>query len=413
MSHSRSHVQNHRPLDLNWVATQTEANRNDRHVLQGRLSTAQSHLHKDAIRNAYLALGEFDQRTGNLKESLGSLMRATDYCTSRQQTAEVSILLLEVCLQGDDWGQVRALVTKMEHTLSGGSSSSTMHSMETNFQRVNVQLTIARGLERLARKDFATAAKIFHNLVLTTNMEDLEWPAVVSAKDIALYASLLSLACQSRAEISALAEHPEALELVPAMKELLTQWSKAKYAECMQAVSSEESDSNSIVPLGDIYLTGDIWKALRRSIQDTCLLQYIQPYQTIQLDRMARLFPSHADNLEETLVGMMSAGLIENARIDARNNILVKTPAKPTVQIAAMERRILDDTHALLVRLACLEHNLVVRDGTRSTGGRAGRRGGRGAPEQKANESDDDSHDEPMLDAAEVAPSAANPEDLY
>lgn len=44
--------------------TTKATNRDTRHVLEGRLSSAQSRLHKDAIRTAYLALAEHDLRTG-------------------------------------------------------------------------------------------------------------------------------------------------------------------------------------------------------------------------------------------------------------------------------------------------------------------------------------------------------------
>jgi hypothetical protein len=395
-------------------------NQQDRHVLQGRLSTAQAHLHKDAIRNAYLSLAEHDRKTGRLQDGLASLLRSTDYCTSRQQTAEVSVLILELCLSQGNFVPVREYVTKMEHTLSGGTAST-----DPFLQRVGVQLKIALGLERLAQQDFEYASQMFTKVLLSaTTVADLEWPGVASAQDISLYTSLLSLACQNRSMILVLSEHPEALELVPSMKELLSQWSRANYVDCMKAISSESE--SELIPLGDLYLKGDRWKALRKSIQDTCLLQYLQPYQTVQLDRMAQLFPSFGTNLEDTLVDLMSRGLITNAKIDARNNVLIKCEPKPKVHLAGMEQRVMDDIHGMLIRLACLEHDLIVRDGRGGSSGRGGnRRGGRAGGtslDPKENPSDDDDDDEDddddstndaLMRDVDAAPSAANPEDLY
>lgn len=397
------------PYDHDWVLTTESVNRNDRHVLQGRLSTAQSHLHKEAIRTAYIALAQHDIKTGELQDSLGSLFRATDYCTSRSQTAQISLLILEVCLGLQQYGHVREYVTKVEHTLSAShaTAASSPSSAGTGLHDVVIKLKMASGLERLAQEDFAGAAGIFNKLTMTTSSAKMEWPGVASAEDIALYASLLSVATQSRTSILELSEHPEALELVPAMKDLLSQWSRANYVKCMQAFS--DSGSDNFVPEGDLYLSGSRWKTLSKTIQEKCLLEYLRPYQSVRLDGMMQLFPAIV-NLEDTLVDLMGRGMIQNARIDARVNVLYKSPPKPSVDLAGMECRVLDDMHAMLVRLACLEHDLSVQDPAAR-----GRRGGN--PSAAARYDDDDDSDEefdtPMMDADAPSNMAANPEDLY
>merc|ERR1712070_1149112 len=107
-----------------------------------------------------------------------------------------------------------------------------------------------------------------------------------------------------------------------------------------------------------------------------------------------------------------------------------------------MEERILDDAHGMLVRLACIEHNLVANDPSSRHGGRSRDRKGsdRGAQRQHKSQgenvgmmmldSDDDDDDEEEVGVCfealagnhqEVdgdqhmvdAPSDMNPEDLY
>ena len=51
-------------------------------MLLGRLSSAQSQLHKEAIRTAYMALAEHDMKIGNTNDAMGNLLRATEYCVS-------------------------------------------------------------------------------------------------------------------------------------------------------------------------------------------------------------------------------------------------------------------------------------------------------------------------------------------
>ena len=46
---------------------------------------------KDAIRAAFLALSEHDSNVGDLAEAFHSVLRAKDCCTTRQQTAVVSL----------------------------------------------------------------------------------------------------------------------------------------------------------------------------------------------------------------------------------------------------------------------------------------------------------------------------------
>ena len=79
-----------------------------------------------------------------------------------------------------------------------------------------------------------------------------------------------------------------------------------------------------------------------------------------------------------------------------------------------MERRVLDGTYSMLIRLACLENDLCVQDAA----ARGGRRGGGAATNAASSslydddDSDDGEGDTPMLDA-DAPNTAANPEDLY
>mmetsp|Transcript_8264 Transcript_8264/g.19923 ORF Transcript_8264/g.19923 Transcript_8264/m.19923 type:complete len:501 (+) Transcript_8264:274-1776(+) len=403
--------------DESWMTSTESANKEARHVLQGRLSASQSQMHREAIRNAYVALAKHDAKTGNASAALASLFRAMDYCTSRTQSGQLSLVLLEVALNAGCYVQAREYVTKLEHTLQGNPAGATSSEGTEILQDVSIKLKIASGLERMAQGDYATAALTFSKLCKAYGgaTSKLDWPTVASADDIALYASLLSLATQGRGEILELAEHPEALELVPAMKELLLLWAKANYVKSIQAFSQE----GTIMDFPDLYLsTGDKWEKLCQSIREKCLLEYLKPYQCVQLEHMSKLFPSIA-NIQDTLVDLMGRGLLEGAKIDGRANVLRKTqvatynPAQPTLKdLGQMEDRILDDAHAMLIRLACLEQDLCVSDGLSSVGSR--RRAAAYGRDHMV-EDDDDSSDEdtPMMDADMQAAAAQNPEDLY
>lgn len=404
--------------DESWMASTEAANKDARHILQGRLSASQSQMHREAIRNAYVALAKHDAKTGNSSAALASLFRAMDYCTSRTQSGQLSLVLLEVALNSGCYVQAREYVTKLEHTLQGNPAGANSSEGTEILQDVAIKLQIASGLERMAQGDYTTAATTFSKLCKNYGgtTSKLDWPTVASADDIALYAALLSLATQNRSEILELAEHPEALELVPSMKELLLLWAKANYVKSIQAFSQE----GTILDFPDVYLSiGDKWEKLCQSIREKCLLEYLKPYQCVQLEHMSKLFPS-ITNIQDTLVDLMGRGLLEGAKIDGRANVLRKTtistssnPANLTLkELGQMENRILDDVHAMLIRLACLEQDLCVSDGV--SGGSRRRVPAYGRDHMVEDDDDSSDEDTPMMDAdLQAAAAAQNPEDLY
>ena len=88
-------------FDQEFITVTEARNRQTRDALTGRLTTAQAHLNKEAIRTAYLALAEADVLRGDIAEAYHAALRAKDYCTNRAQTMQVSFLVLElaICLQ--------------------------------------------------------------------------------------------------------------------------------------------------------------------------------------------------------------------------------------------------------------------------------------------------------------------------
>ena len=102
-----SNNQFHPVVDDQWLLAQEESNHVDRQVLQTRLTTAQSHLHKDAIRQAHVVLAEHDIQTGNLSSAMSGLRRAVEYCTNRNQTFQISLRILEVAFGLEDYFAVR------------------------------------------------------------------------------------------------------------------------------------------------------------------------------------------------------------------------------------------------------------------------------------------------------------------
>jgi hypothetical protein len=85
--------------DAAWVEETELATQTAMETLEGRLSAAQAHLQKEAIRTAYLAIGEFARQHGDLQSAIRAILRSRDYCTNRNQTAHVCLLVIELAIQ--------------------------------------------------------------------------------------------------------------------------------------------------------------------------------------------------------------------------------------------------------------------------------------------------------------------------
>lgn len=402
-----------------WVHETETANRQARDALQSRLQTAQSHLNKDLLRSAYTALAEHDAATGNLAEAFHSCHRAKDYCTSVQQTCAVSLFIIELSLQLKNYASVKEYVTKLEHTVNNESA---------HAAAIQNKVWTASGLERLAAGDFAAACNKFS---AAARNGFAVWPSVLSAEDATLYASFLSLAVQSREQMVALAEHPDALELVPCMGNCLQQFGRrAAYQTCWKVLDDEifsllKMDYHMALHLG----------ALQQAIREKCILQYWAAYQRVELSTMT-MDLSGVVTCESTLlallVDLIRRGKIKSdTRIDMQGRIMIRDERtsdadrmqQSSSKLRKVTRQVLDDSYSSMIRLACLEHDLVVTDaassnkrrGTRSTAADTfdlsadGFGGRRPAGVALMADSSDDELDTPMADFDE----AMNPEDLY
>lgn len=413
--------------DPQWVHGTELTNRTARDVLTSRLQAAQSHLNKEAIRAAYLAISEHHALTGNLTDAFHASHRAKDYCTSHQQTAAVSMQIIELSLHLKNYAQVKEYVTKVEHTLSN----------EAVAAAIQHKVWTAAGLERLAAGDFVTAALKFGQAAKHTSTATAAWNTVLAPEEVSLYAAFLSLAVQQRDQMVALAEHPDALELVPAARDCLLQFGRrAAYQTCWKILQDEPSLFAALQQ--DMYMAPHL-QQLQQMIRERCVLQYWNAFQRVELSVMASDLMGIVEN-DETLLTLLvdlirRGKILPDTRIDLRTRTVVRDNVHATgdalrlqqteSKLRQVTRKVLDDTYSSLVRLACLEHDLTVVDASQGGGKRRAMRGGGtespymdvrsfegGEPAGAllmGDSSDDDDDDEAMVDVDE----AMNPEDLY
>ena len=74
--HAKNIIQHYIEYDPNFAPISKIEAQNQLEILEGRLSTAQSHIMKESIRTALLALAEFHKKRGELREALRRVFRS-------------------------------------------------------------------------------------------------------------------------------------------------------------------------------------------------------------------------------------------------------------------------------------------------------------------------------------------------
>ena len=302
--------------DASWVDEQDALARQSRDVLEHRLQVAQSQLHKESIRTAYLALSQAQFSgntsgggTGDLVQAFHALLRAKDYCTSRQQTTAVCLQIVSVALALGNTVAAAEYIHKLEHTLrsitlnsgsasinnnnntapgsSTGSSPSSTSSMELDL--ILVQTALA--LERMLCGNFRAALQALMKVVqheemetaFTVAVQDKNLPYWVAPQDVSLYAAFLCLCHGTAAEMTALADHVSALEWVPLLRQCLVDFGHAQYQACWNCVAVQLP----IVLATDPFL-GPFVPQLLAGIRRKVLQQYWRAYSRVPLTVMAQ-----------------------------------------------------------------------------------------------------------------------------
>lgn len=401
-----------------WLLQQQETNRQARDVLHQRLQVAKAHLNKEAIRVAYLALADFDEKTGDLNEAFHSSLRAKDYCTNRNQTIHVSICILQRALYLQNYKTVQEYAHKLSHTSIASTNIST-------DAPLSYKVAIAAGLERLAARDYAAAAQQFIEALYTaapantTNAshatdtsnnnnsarwetgegtsssavgtvtaasassatETFQWSAVLAPEDVALFAAFLAMAAvDSRKQLVALAEHPEALELVPLAREALLLASKRANFKQAWIVLDQ-----SVFPLlrHDLYMALHL-DQLRNMIREKFLMMHWSAFERIHLSVLQQHLGTGIlpDPVQDWIVRLLTNRKPNRFPPDTRLDTFAGTLIRTKIQSAtassvnknrAWQSQMVNDTYCMIIRLACVENDLNVLDPQSRTNIRRGR----------------------------------------
>ena len=345
-------------------------------TLEARLTTAQAHLAKESIRTAYLSLGEHHRRRGELRDAMRRLLRARDFCVSVRQTGQVCLAVVVLGIDSRDHSRVRDYVAKAEHT------SDLLHADPLFASK----LRVASAVVLLAEGRYEDAAR-----KLADCSPDLthQFNAVVSAEDIATYGAVLGLATLGREELRSLIldgpQFKSRLELVPPLRDALRHYVRSEFGPCLSLLSALRQDL-----MLDLHLRPHV-SALYGLIRDRCVVQYFAPYAKVSLSNMGRAFGMTPGAMELVVTGLVKSGAIRDARVDSLNGTLnshsgaaleKRGRRRTRARVARLGQSFASEAEGMVLRLSCLENDLVVQTDARGGGwggggGKAGGRAGR------------------------------------
>ncbi|MCO5576896.1 hypothetical protein L7F22_030717 [Adiantum nelumboides] len=415
------------PADTAWIESTERSNRAESQKLDLELRNYTNNLIKESIRMAHRDLGDHMRATGNLTDALKCYMKTRDYCSTSEDVVEMCINVIEVSLELQQYGNIATYVSKAEGLLdsynpnaatsssakasgsgsvqpaskggttsgadaigalfrAGGSAGQTNAATvsalsaqlsaggagQTSAQReaevqskkqianIAAKLNVAQGIAALGQGRYAAAAKCF--LVGDSAAPDA-YTSMASRADVALYATLCSLAMYDRKRVrTEVVERPNLgafLEHEPQTRELLDSFYACEYKKTLELLDRHEARYLVDVHLARHYLD------LRRSITDRALLQFVQPFDAVKLERIEQAIWS--DEHGGARAANKVLDLIQQGRIDGKIDWIAKVVnvRKPNVRQDLFEEALksgqerMDSARRLVFRMSLVQNGWV------------------------------------------------------
>jgi COP9 signalosome complex subunit 1 len=292
-------------IDEAWVAHVDDAAAKQLEKLEMDLSSSKTHLIKESIRLGFNDLGAFHYERGDLNTSLKSYVRSREYCTNSKQILEMCLNVIQVALELNNVALVNQYVGKAEQSAEA-----------TKDKKDLGKLKVASGLANLDSRKYRAAAR---KLIETPLELGNGYSEVMSANDIAIFGGLCGLASFDRNELKTKlidnVNFKHYLELVPEIREIIKDFYDSRYTTCLSALERMKE-----VLMLDIHLRPHV-PVLYEQIRQRALKQYVSPFMSVNLNKMAQAFNTTTQLLEKELAMLIMDGGIQ-ARIDSHNKIL-------------------------------------------------------------------------------------------
>ncbi|CAM9303563.1 unnamed protein product, partial [Ectocarpus fasciculatus] len=297
------------PMDSTWSAAADRAATTKLNALEQDLNAAKSMISKEGLRKAYTNLGDFYYERGNLDEALKCYCQCRNYCTRPWHVDEMDENVFNVSADMDEVITLGTGAVGQPVQEEGDSARP--------FPAERRQLTTA--LRALRQKDYITAARAFLGL---QKFVASSFSTLISATDIAVYGTVLAVATLPREELRqcATAGHPfrRYLEVSSTTESLLNDFLECRYRTVMSLCTliAEQFQCDIVFSM---HLS-----ALVSSITDRVFLQFVEPFESVDLQKMAEGLGMPIDSVIDRLAGLIEKGDVL-ARVDTVSKTLRRT----------------------------------------------------------------------------------------
>ncbi|KAJ7544309.1 hypothetical protein O6H91_09G073400 [Diphasiastrum complanatum] len=334
-------------LEQDWIDSVDRRAAQRLEKLEMELNGYKTNLIKESIRMGYNDLGEFHYARGDLQQAFKCYVRTRDYCTTSKHIIAMCLNVILVSIELGHFVHVSNYVSKAEQT------------PDVQDPAILAKLRCAAGLASLESKKYKLAARKF----VETNFElGSSFSEVIAPQDVATYGGLCALASFDRSELKSKVidniTFRNFLELMPEVRELIHDFYASRYASCLGCLQKLKPNL-----LLDIHLYDHV-ETLYEQIRHKALIQYTNPFISVDLNTMANAFTTTVAGLEKELAALIMENQIQ-ARIDSHNKILYarhadqrNTTFQRVLQTGSEFQR---DTRAMLLRANLTRQDFIVR----------------------------------------------------
>ncbi|EFH42774.1 hypothetical protein ARALYDRAFT_919561 [Arabidopsis lyrata subsp. lyrata] len=282
-------------------------------------------------------LGELHYDYGDLNEAFRIFHEELESCTMETQVIESHLKLILVSLKRGKLEDVLQWVDKVRER-GGGSMESI----------VAAKVTCACALGNMGLQRYKTAAREF--LDVSCGLGDT-FNEVILPRDVAIYGGLCALATYDRSEIKARTQGVLAnnhawrvLGFAPEIRKIITEFHKGHYTYCLNYLQSIKPNL-----LLDIYAFKHV-ERLFDQIREKALLEYAQPFESLNLDTMAREFNSSVSGLEKELVVLITDNKLQVPFLSVASTCRFEALKLKTISLFYPAQALVDSDKKVLYR---------------------------------------------------------------
>jgi COP9 signalosome complex subunit 1 len=337
--------------DQTWIDSVEKKAQQQNDRLEQELNGYRTNLIKESIRMGHNDLGDFHYDRGDLQSALKCYVRTRDYCTTSKHNISMCLNVIKVSIEMGNFAHVINYVNKAEQEPEVRDASCD--------PVVVAKLKVCAGLAHLDTRKYKLAARKF--LETTFDLGN-HFNEIISPQDVAIFGGLCALAMFDRAELKSKVLDNTAfknfLELVPQVRELITDFYNSRYASCLNYLQQLRPELEL-----DIHLHDHV-ESLYQKIRNKAIVQYFSPFTSVDLNTMAQAFNTDVPILEKELAGLIMENSIQ-ARIDSHNKILYARTTNERCNTFERALRMGEEyqrnTKAALFRMNLMKHEFVVR----------------------------------------------------